>query len=99
MNDRTEINQRLADLYSVLYFCSEQQKAGRIYVFTIDERISINQERGSLLSQINRDNFPHEIRNYKISSALQVKVQITLNKLAQTNLWHYLKDPFTDENN
>lgn len=99
MNDRTEINQRLIDLFSVLYFCSEQQKEGRIYIFTIAERICINQERGALYSQINKDNPSNEVRNYKITSALQVKVQITLNKIAKTDLGHYLKDPFANENN
>lgn len=99
MYDNKQIQERLSDLHDVLYYCSEQQKEGRIYIFTVNERICINQERGSLLSQINKDNFPHEVRDYKISSALQVKVQITINKLEQTSWRHLIQNPFINANN
>ncbi|MFC6248302.1 hypothetical protein ACFP6C_25025, partial [Flavobacterium psychroterrae] len=64
--DRDETYQRLEDLHNVLAYCSEAQSLGKIYVFKTLERVCINQERGSLLSQLSKDNFPHEVRNYKI---------------------------------
>lgn len=98
MKDKGTINNRLQDLHNVLYYCSEQQKHGRIHVFKTSERICINQERGSLLSQINTGNFPHEIRNYKITPALEAKVKLTLEKIEQTSWGSLIQNPFTNEN-
>lgn len=80
-----ETNQRLEDLHDVLAYCSDQQSEGKIYVFKTGERISINQERGSLLSQLNY-NFPNDVRSFKIPPAIEVKVKITLEKI-QANSW------------
>ncbi|WP_281233469.1 hypothetical protein [Flavobacterium gelatinilyticum] len=91
-----QIIQRLSDLHNVLYFCSEQQKYGRIYVFTSAERICINQERGSLLSQINLSNRSDEIRYYQITPALEAKVKLTLHKVDQTTWAHLIPNPFND---
>lgn len=85
MEDNTEINQRLEDLHNVLAYCSENQSLGKIYVFKTLERVCINQERGSLLSQINKDNFPFEIRTYKIPLSIEAKVKLTLEKIQATS--------------
>lgn len=89
-----EINQRLEDLHNVLAYCSELQSFGRIYVFKTLERVCINQERGSLLSQINTDNFPHEVRNYTIPPALEAKVRFTLEKIQATSWGGFNQDQF-----
>lgn len=80
-----ETYQRLEDLHNVLVYCSEAQNLGRIYVFTTLERVCINQERGSLLSQINQDNIPHEVRNYKIPPSIEAKVKFTIDKIEATS--------------
>ncbi|BFM42706.1 hypothetical protein CFS9_13470 [Flavobacterium sp. CFS9] len=98
MNDKTQIDQRLSDLHNVLYYCSEQQKHGRIHVFKTCERICINQERGALLSQISKENFPSEVRYYKVTAALEAKVKLTLEKLEQTSWGNLIQNPFENEN-
>lgn len=75
-----ETNQRLEDLHNVLAYCSDQQNEGKIYVFKTGERICINQERGSLLSQLNH-NFPNDVRDFKIPPAIEAKVNVVLEKI------------------
>lgn len=95
MADNIEIiNQRLEDLHNVLAYCSESQCLGKIYVFKTLERVCINQERGSLLSQLNNDNFPHEVRTYKIPPGIEAKVKLTLEKIQSTSWGGYSQNQF-----
>jgi len=83
-----EIIQRLEDLHNVLSYCSDVQSRGKIYVFKVAERICINQERGSLLSQLsqlNNETFPHEVRTYEIPAHIEAKVKFTVEKIQATN--------------
>ncbi|MBP4139655.1 hypothetical protein [Flavobacterium geliluteum] len=97
MNDKTQIYNRLEDLHIVLSFCSEGQFLGKIFVFTVLERVCINQERGSLLSQINNDNFPHEIRSYTIPANIEAKVKITIEKIQATSWGGFNQNFFNNE--
>lgn len=98
MDHKTQVFERLADLHNVLVYCSEQQKLGKIYVFKVLERVCINQERGSLLSQINNDNFPHEIRTYQLPASIEAKVKMTLEKIEATSWGGFNQNHFTNEN-
>jgi hypothetical protein len=83
-----QIIERLEELHNVLAYCSDSQNCGRIYVFKIAERICINQERGSLFSQLslaNNETFPHEVRHYKVPAQIEVKVKLTIEKIHATN--------------
>lgn len=91
-NDKDEIYQRLEDLHNVLVYCSELQSLGKIYVFKVAERICINQERGSLLSQLNNDNFPHEVRTYKVPEQIEAKISFTIDKIEATNWGGFTTD-------
>jgi hypothetical protein len=77
---------RLEDLYGVLQYCSDQQAYGKPACFTTLERICINQERGSLLSQLNEDTKENEIRHYQCHSKLESKVRFILQKVIDINL-------------
>lgn len=81
MSKNREIYQRLEDLHNVLAYCSEQRREGKIYAFKTSERICINQERGALLSQINRDNLPYEKRYFQIPASVEAKVKLILEKI------------------
>lgn len=96
--DKQEIYQRLEDLHNVLAYCTEQQTLGKIYVFKTLERVCINQERGSLLSQLNDNNFPHEVRNCKTPASVEVKVKITLEKIQATSWGGFNQNYFSNEN-
>jgi hypothetical protein len=92
-----KINQRLEDLQNVLFYCSELQKEGKIYVFKVGERICINQERGSLFSQLsfdNNENFLHEVRGYECPPALEAKIKFTIEKIKATNWGGFNQDQF-----
>lgn len=83
-----EIQQRLQDLHSVLWYCSDMQKEGRIYVFKTGERICINQERGALLSQLSRytgENSPEDVRTYQLPAHIEAKVKFTLERIETTH--------------
>lgn len=77
---------RLEDLYDVLEYCSNQQEFGKPSCFTVLERICINQERGSLLSQLNQDNLESEIRYYKCTPNLESKITFIIQKVIDINL-------------
>jgi hypothetical protein len=81
MSFKNQIN-RLQDLYTVLNYCSESQQAGSIYIFKIGERILINQERGSIYSQID-DNAP-SVREYTSPANVEAKVRFVLEKIRLT---------------
>ncbi|MBP4139984.1 hypothetical protein [Flavobacterium geliluteum] len=74
-------NQREQDLLSVLEYCSEQEKWGRSAVFSVYERMLINQERGSLLSQSNNDTPEAEKRYYQVSEKIEKRIAFTLTKI------------------
>lgn len=84
MSDKSK--NRLEDLHDVLVYDSDQQTFGRPAVFTIFERICINQERGSLLSQLNQDNKELDIRYYKCSPKLESKIRFAIQKVTDINL-------------
>lgn len=96
--NKEEIYQRLEDLHNVLAYCTEAQSLGKMYVFKTLERVCINQERGSLLSQLNDNNFSHEVRDYKISESLEVKVKISLEKIQATSWGGFNQNHFSNEN-
>ena len=81
-----QIIQRLEDLHAVLLYCSDNQSVGKKASFSRGERICINQERGSLLSQLNAENFPNDVRNYKCPAFLEAKVKFTLKKIIDNHL-------------
>ena len=81
-----QITQRLEDLDAILKYCSDNQTVGRSASFSIEERICINQERGSLLSQLNAEKFPNDVRNYKCPAFLEAKVKFTLKKIIDNHL-------------
>lgn len=77
---------RLEVLYNVLLYCSNQQAFGKPACFTVLERICINQERGSLLSQLNQDNQESDKRNYKCQPKLESKISFINQKVIDINL-------------
>lgn len=83
-----QLIQRLEDLHTVLQQCSKIDllSDGKNRAFTTGERICINQERGSLLSQLNAENFPNDVRNYKCPAFLESKIKFTLNKIIDNHL-------------
>lgn len=83
-----KIIERLEVLHNVLAYCSDLQSGGRIYVFKTEERICLNQERGSLLSQLSQLNghtFPHEVRDYQCPPSIEAKIKFTIEKIQATN--------------
>ena len=83
-----QLIQRLEDLRTVLQQCSKIDllSDGKNRAFTTGERICINQERGSLLSQLNAENFPNDVRNYKCPAFLESKIKFTLKKIIDNHL-------------
>lgn len=67
-------------LFSVLIYCSWQTEIGKAPFFTTAERICINQERGALLSQLNPETPPGQIRHYQCPSKLEAKILFHLRK-------------------
>lgn len=80
------ISNRLEDLYDVLLYDSNEQTFGRPACFTTLERICINQERGSLLSQMNQDNHETDKRFYQCHAKLETKIKFAIKKIIDINL-------------
>ena len=80
------LNNRLENLYDVLVYDSDQQAFGKPACFTVLERICINQERGSLLSQINQDNQESDKRHYKCPPKLESKIRFVTQKVMDNSL-------------
>lgn len=80
------ITNRLENLQEVLVYDSDQQTFGKPACFTISERILINQERGSLLSQLNPQNKEPDIRYYQCHPKLESKIQFITQKITDINL-------------
>ena len=74
--DKDEIHQRLNVLFLALWHCSEFRASRQGYIFTDGERISINQERGALYSQMSADPIAG-IRHYEVSDAIEEKINYT----------------------
>ena len=77
--------QRLHDLHTALAYCSliDKHSDGKHKIFTPGERIAINQERGSVFSQIAFETgeiTALEVRNYKVSAVIENKVQFIVTK-------------------
>jgi len=75
---------RITELNNVLQYCSEKRT-----IFTRGERISINQERGYLLS-LNTPN-PVIIKVFEYSELLDYKIKSTLKEIKYTN-WKPLEE-------
>ncbi|WP_281237879.1 hypothetical protein [Flavobacterium praedii] len=84
--DTNQIIQRLEDLHAVLQYCAENETLGKSPSFSRGERICINQERGSLMSQLNAEHFPNDVRNYKCLALLESKIRFTLKKIIDNHL-------------
>lgn len=77
------IQTRLEELYTALWCCSQYQEVGKGYIFTVFERMLINQERGALLSQLSDD--PEAgIRYYEVPEGINERI-IYINE-------HYERD-------
>lgn len=75
-----QINNRLNDLSAVITYDFPLENKH----FTPGEKIAINQERGALTDRryvLNGEMHPGKERKYKISEALEKKVQFVLNKI------------------
>jgi hypothetical protein len=77
---------RLDDLFAVLIYCSNQQQFGKSACFSMLERICINQERGSILSQLNQETPPHEVRIYQCPPNLESKIRFNIKKVIDNHL-------------
>lgn len=71
-------NNRIENLHNVLVYCSQIQAVGRTPIFTTGERICINQERGSLFSQMSFDG--GQVREYEVPLEIEAKIQATIKK-------------------
>lgn len=80
------IKNRLENLHDVLVYDSDQQTWGRAACFTTFERILINQERGALLSQMNKENQPPDIRHFQCPPKLEIKIRFIIQKVTDINL-------------
>lgn len=81
--------QRFNDLHNVLGYCTAMQTLGKTYVFTTNERICINQERGAIFSQdaFTKSKIPiDQIRTYTLPAHIEMKVRLTLQKIKATDL-------------
>lgn len=77
--NQEEIESRLNELSNALYYDRMFQR-----VFSTGQRIVINQERGSLMSQLSYLKFEtpeYEVRTFKISNILNQKVKYCNNKI------------------
>jgi hypothetical protein len=96
MNNQ-EINTRLDILLNVLMYCSSKQMEGKAPIFTLSERICINQERGSLFTQLSpseSDEFDSEIRHSQVPDTIESKIQFTLKKMKTDNWVNYDQSSF-----
>lgn len=78
--------QRSKDLYNILEYCSLQQQVGRPACFTVFERILINQERGSILTQLNSETPESEKRYAVCPPKLESKIRFITQKIIDINL-------------
>jgi hypothetical protein len=86
LQSMNNIINRFDDLSNVLRYCSDQQSFGYSACFSTVERICINQERGSLLSQLNQENKAPAIRYYKCPPELEIKIRVITQKKTDKDL-------------
>lgn len=94
---KEEIDERLVILHNVLVYCSEVDRLsdGKYNIFSLVERIFINQERGALFSQLAGEKgeiFPHEVRTYKVPEQIERKIKLTKEQIEATNWGGFTKD-------
>jgi hypothetical protein len=77
------LSQRLELLFECLWHCTKRQENGRKYIFSVNERILINQERGALMSQQSFMLYGDEsqVRHFELPKELEEKVQFIKSKL------------------
>lgn len=78
------ISNRLELLFDCLWYCSRYQETKRKSIFTVSERILINQERGALMSQQALILYPedkNEVRDFTVPETLETKIQFIKTKL------------------
>lgn len=77
------LNQRLDLLFEALLYCSRIQDTGRGYIFTVNERILINQERGALMSQQTMllYNDDSQLRHFSVPTSIEQKILLLKSKL------------------
>ncbi|WP_264522170.1 hypothetical protein [Flavobacterium sp. N1994] len=77
-----KISSRLELLFEVLWHCSQCKEVNRS-VFTVNERILINQERGALMSQQNLllEIYNEDVRYYQVHENIEKKIQLIKSKL------------------
>lgn len=86
--DRDQINERIALLFLCLQFCTEQLR-----MFTIGERIMINQERAQWMY----------IKEYStaqprpVSAKIEAKINDVVRLVGVYNFNPFNQDPFGDE--
>jgi hypothetical protein len=75
--------ERLDLLFSCLIYCTNMQNVGRAYIFTVAERILINQERAALMSQITAHELQDdsELRHFQVPNKIEQKIQFLKSKL------------------
>lgn len=86
---REEINERLALLYLSLQFCANQKR-----IFTIGERICINQERAQLMHQKDYSNSIAKA----VPKTIEDKIKEVVRLVGVYNYRAFHTDPFKDEN-
>lgn len=86
--NKEKINNRIAQLYLSLQFCSEHTKT-----FTVGERICINQERFQLIHILSD---PDAIMR-PVPDTIEVKIKEVIQKVALYNFKPSAKDPFFEE--
>ena len=78
-----ELSQRLELLFECLWHCTKRQESYGKYIFSTNERILINQQRGALMSQqtfmLYGDD--SQVRHFELPKELEDKVQFIKSKL------------------
>jgi hypothetical protein len=96
---KTETIQRLELLYLVLQFCTTEQEKGRKHIFTVDERILINQERGAkfeYLSFLYGEFQENEVRNILVPESLELKIGLCLSLIIKKGWKGYPQSHFLE---
>jgi hypothetical protein len=96
------IGTRLQDLFNVLFYCSDLQKEGKKMMFKANERICINQERGSLFTQLAHlqgEIKSSAVRTYKVPPEIEIKIRFALQKIVDSNWGGFSQPIFFKEPN
>lgn len=96
---KTETLQRLELLYLVLQFCTNEQEKGRRSIFTVGERIEINQERGSrfeFLSFLHGDIPESDARTRVVPDGIEQKIGLCLSLIIKQGWKGYPQSHFLE---